>query len=63
MRIPGFAVEPATYRANAGDLILPQQFTCEEELGPPCRQHCQGASDFSACVRRCLRRACSNKWR
>lgn len=63
MRIPGFAVDQATaYGVNAGDLVLPQQFTCEEELAPVCRHRCRGTVNFSACVRRCLTEACSTKW-
>jgi hypothetical protein len=62
MRIPGFAVEQAAYGVNAGDLVLPQQFTCEEELAPVCRHRCRGSTNFRACVRMCLKKACSPRW-
>ncbi|MFI2213433.1 hypothetical protein [Streptomyces sp. NPDC020141] len=62
MRIPGFAVGPTATGAKAGDLLLPQQFTCEEELGPVCRHQCKGAYNYRTCVRNCLHRLCSEKW-
>ncbi|MFI1865000.1 hypothetical protein [Streptomyces jumonjinensis] len=62
MRIPGFAVDTAAPGAKAGDMVLPQQFTCEEELGPVCRNQCKGSYNFSTCVRKCLHRLCANKW-
>jgi hypothetical protein len=62
MRIPGFAVEPTARGVNAGDLFLPQQFTCEEELAPVCRNQCRGAHNVRVCVRNCLTRLCSEKW-
>lgn len=62
MRIPGFAVNAAARGANAGDLILPQHFTCEEELAPVCRHQCRRAYDPRACVQKCLTKLCSEKW-
>lgn len=62
MRIPGFAVEPAARGVNPGDLVLPQQFTCEEELGPVCRHQCKGSPNPASCVRKCLARLCSPEW-
>ncbi|MER6912476.1 hypothetical protein ABT354_12475 [Streptomyces sp. NPDC000594] len=59
MRIPGFAVTAADRRAGAGDRLVPQQFTCEEELGPVCRHRCRNTYDPAACVRRCLKRLCA----
>ncbi|MFF8958554.1 hypothetical protein [Streptomyces sp. NPDC014894] len=43
-------------------MLLPQQFTCEEELGPVCRHQCKGAYNYRTCVRNCLHRLCSEKW-
>ncbi|MFM9591280.1 hypothetical protein ACKI1J_33115 [Streptomyces scabiei] len=64
MRIPGFAVEPtAAHGANAGDLLVAQQFTCEEELRPVCRHQCRNSHHPAACVRKCLARLCDEqKW-
>ncbi|MFF6772560.1 hypothetical protein ACFY8W_03250 [Streptomyces sp. NPDC012637] len=62
MRIPGFAVESPARDATAGDRVHPQFFTCEEELAPVCRHRCKGAHNPRACVRRCLDKACSEKW-
>lgn len=62
MRIPGFAVEPAARAAHAGDLILPQQFSCEEELAPHCRHQCRNSYNPRVCVRKCLTSLCSEKW-
>ncbi|SOD77954.1 hypothetical protein SAMN06272781_5843 [Streptomyces sp. 1222.2] len=63
MRIPGFAVEPTAARgANAGDLLVPQQFTCEEELRPVCRHQCRNAHNPAACVRKCVARLCVETW-
>ncbi|MFI1417945.1 hypothetical protein ACH4VX_08115 [Streptomyces sp. NPDC020731] len=62
MRIPGFAVEPAARGVKPGDLLLPQQFSCEEELAPVCRHQCRGSHNFSACVRKCVTNLCSEKW-
>lgn len=61
MRIPGFAVKPPARGVTAGDLLLPQQFTCQEELAPVCRHQCRGAYNYSTCVRRCLTRLCSKR--
>ncbi|HSY00471.1 MAG TPA: hypothetical protein VLG91_24270 [Streptomyces sp.] len=63
MRIPGFAVEPTAARgANAGDLVVPQQFSCEEELGPVCRRQCRSAYNPRVCVQKCLAKLCAEKW-
>ncbi|MFF7393901.1 hypothetical protein ACFZAE_36355 [Streptomyces scabiei] len=62
MRIPGFTVAPTAPGARAGDLMVSQQFTCEEELRPVCRHHCRRAHNPAACVRKCLATLCEEKW-
>ncbi|MBH5333342.1 hypothetical protein IHE55_00405 [Streptomyces pactum] len=37
---------------------MPQQFTCEEELGPVCWNNCRRSWDPQACYRRCLKEYC-----
>ncbi|MFF9779510.1 hypothetical protein ACF1HJ_38445 [Streptomyces sp. NPDC013978] len=62
MRIPGFAVGPTAPGAHAGDLIVPQQFTCQEELRPVCRHLCRRAHNPATCVRKCLATLCEQTW-
>src|SRR5690349_17229785 len=62
MRIPGFAVEPtAAHGANAGDLLVAQQFTCEEEMRTVCSHQCRSAHRHAACVRKWLARVCDEE--
>jgi hypothetical protein len=57
MSLPGFTGTPA--RVPAGDRVVPQQFTCEEELGPVCRIECEDSWNPAACERKCIEESCS----
>ncbi|MFI7099511.1 hypothetical protein ACIBK8_09150 [Streptomyces sp. NPDC050161] len=56
MTLPGFAPHP---RSDApGDLVRPQEITCELIEGPPCRWRCEGLDNFDECYERCLADRC-----
>lgn len=56
----GTASGGSPHRGSAPDngRFVPQQFTCEEELGPVCWNNCRRSWDPQACYRRCLKEYC-----
>ncbi|MBP5866910.1 MULTISPECIES: hypothetical protein [Streptomyces] len=60
MSLPGFTGSPA--RVTAGDRIVPQHITCEEEQGPPCSTQCAHSWNPAACRRECIEERCSGSW-
>ncbi|MFH8366358.1 hypothetical protein [Streptomyces sp. NPDC018031] len=50
---PRAGTDPAAGR------VVPQQFTCEEELGPVCRNKCRRSWNPRACFSTCIREFCA----
>jgi hypothetical protein len=60
MSLPAFTGAPA--RVTAGDRVVPQQITCEEELRPPCETACEDSWNPALCVSECIEENCSGSW-
>ncbi|MFF9779509.1 hypothetical protein ACF1HJ_38440 [Streptomyces sp. NPDC013978] len=56
MSLPGFTTTDPP--APAGDRVVPQFITCEEELGPVCQRQCERSWNPTACVRKCIAENC-----
>jgi hypothetical protein len=56
MTFPGFARRSAP--AGPGDLLHPQEITCERVEGPLCWSRCEGLDDFEGCYASCLADRC-----
>ncbi|GAQ65966.1 hypothetical protein SsS58_06394 [Streptomyces scabiei] len=56
MTVPGFARDSAS--TGPGDLLHPQEITCERVEGPDCRSRCEGYDDTDACYAACLADRC-----
>ncbi|KND43743.1 MULTISPECIES: hypothetical protein [Streptomyces] len=60
MSLPGFTGTPTG--VPAGDRIVPQHITCEEEQGPPCTTRCKHSWNPAVCRRECIEERCSASW-
>jgi hypothetical protein len=61
MSLPGFGLPgftPTNSPVPVGDRVVPQFFTCEEELRPVCRMQCRNSWNPAACVRDCITENC-----
>lgn len=56
MTVPGFAPYPRP--DTPGNLLHPQEITCESVEGPHCRWRCEGLDTFDECYASCLADRC-----